>query len=113
MQYALGKFKAGIDGMATSARSLQERLQGAAMSWPAVFASHFAAGEIREHYETIHRRLTCAKAVGDEGTIAATTSKMTDDEAAEIAHLIVEFRDELRREHVFSLLARRVRWRHV
>jgi len=58
------------------------------MSWPAVFASHFPAGEIREHYETIHRRLTCAKAVGDEGTIAATTAKMTDDdEAAEVAHL--------------------------
>jgi len=97
IQYALGKFEEAIDGMATGSGSLQERLRRAPLSWIAVFDTHFPAGEMREHYQLLNRRLNSIKPAGDEGSLDATTQKMTDAEAGELAHLVLEFREELQR----------------
>ena len=90
--YASEKFRKALSEMATSAKSLQDRLHIAYMSFDTIKASDFPDAEIRSEFEEIMRRLT---AVQDDterhGVVRVTLDQMSDGEAEELAKLIENF----------------------
>lgn len=92
-QYPNEKFSDAVDTMASSPKSIQERV-GDAYVFSLI---HVETGnipeEIRSQFDELKRKLTRVEAVGDEGRVAATTRQMSTDEAVEIANEILHMAD--------------------
>lgn len=95
LPYAYEKFMGAAQSLATSSQPLQKRLLYAAMSIHTLNPEDFPEGELRDLWNTISKSLTKEKPVGDEGSFEATTSKMPDARAEEVATLIWEMFSQL------------------
>jgi len=79
--YAWQNFYKAVSYCMASENSLQERLAGAYVGDIHVVQARDVTPELWERIEKLTTALTMLPAVGNEGTVRATTSKMTDDEA--------------------------------
>jgi hypothetical protein len=83
VDYAWEKFFTSLHYAVAGSDSLQSRLASVIMGVHHLGADSFPAdGEIWEEFQVLKRETTKLQARGNEGTIQATTSQMTDDEAA-------------------------------
>ena len=95
--YAWEKGFLAVQGMATSARTIQERVGDAYIYHLVHIREENVSPELFERIEAIGQRLTREKAIGDEGTVAATVAKMSEADAIKIADEIVSIYDEIAR----------------
>lgn len=88
LSYPHEKFLNAAEHLAVSPAPIQERLQQCTRTFSAIQSRDFDDyPEIKSVYDEAMRRLTVVK--NDPlGSIPATTSQMTDDEASEVAQLI-------------------------
>jgi hypothetical protein len=94
--YALEKFGAAVDSMATSSRSIQDRLFNAYMGFHPVQENDFREAESAELYRSIHDRLTSVKdGPESRGYVQSTLDQMSDEMAEEIARDIVTLASRL------------------
>jgi len=90
IHYANEKFYNAVDSLCGDG-PLKTRIHYAFMSFHPVQASDFADAELRAKYEEIRRRLTVVKdGPEDRGYVLNTLDAMSDDEARQLSHLIVE-----------------------
>jgi hypothetical protein len=92
------KLRAAILGMMRSTGSLQDRLARACILelTPASMGNVSLPEHIRNQIATIMKEVTKSPPVGNEGTIIATTQKMTDDEASVVIEKILLLYDDVR-----------------
>lgn len=96
LSYAHEKYSVAVNIMATSDKTLRERLYDAFVSSAHLaYTEHGGLGpaadpETQERLKSFHQRMTSTPAVGDEGTIAATINAMTDEEVQDAARELVE-----------------------
>ena len=84
--YAREKFWQAVDTLATSDRSIQERLAGAALYLSRLHRPDEDLPEdLREEFKALWHELTKEPAVEDEGTINATTRKLTAEQGKALA----------------------------
>ncbi len=76
--------------MAASNKSVQSRVGDAYIYHLNHIRPENVTPDIYERLEKIAERITREPAIGNEGTVAATTAKMTADEASEIANEITD-----------------------
>jgi hypothetical protein len=94
--YGHEKFFAAVYGSIGSSASLQERLcQSYIFNIINVRREDVPSDEIWIRIEKLAEAVTCKPAQGEEGTVAATTSQMTDEEAAEWLHEIASIFNEI------------------
>jgi len=87
--YPNEKFTDAVDSMATSPKSIQERVGDAYVYSLIHVKTEEVPEEIQAQFNEVKRKLTRVEAVGDEGRVAATTNQMSTDEAIEIANEIL------------------------
>lgn len=73
-----------VEALAVSPAPMQDRLYSAGMALSPLLPDDFE-GEYRAEFTGIMDALTARAAMGDEGTLKATTSTMGDDDAVAIA----------------------------
>lgn len=88
--YAREKFGTALSEMATSTKSLQDRLHAAYMAFRTVNASDLRDAKARSKLKEILKRLTAAKHDPDGRIVRIALDRMNDQEAQEIATLIFE-----------------------
>lgn len=96
LDYAREKFYIAIDTLATSPSPIQERLFYAAMSLIRLRPEDDLPKELRKEFQAIIHELSKEPAIADEGTLAATTRKLSDDDAKKLAERILSIYIELR-----------------
>lgn len=94
LSYAFEKLSVAISSMAKDTNSLQERLRGAYLIFHPLRAEDFPR-DLSNQYREIEKSLTKVPAVGDEGTVMATTRAMSDEEAAKLIESIVDLFTEV------------------
>ena len=97
--YPYEKFTNAIEAMAMSPKSIQERV-GDAYTYN---LSHVKARDlpqqIQHKFIDIKERLTSGEPLGDEGTLLATINQMSEMEVMEIAQVIWDMADVVRRDY--------------
>ena len=86
VDYGWEKFYSAMRYAAASSDSVQRRLAGVIMQVSLLDRGHFPNDEEWQKFEELIKETTKTPARGDEGTIQATTSKMTEDEASGFLH---------------------------
>lgn len=87
--YVREKLGAALDALAVSEAPIQSRLADAAMAMVSLGADDFAGAEERALFGETWRALTAQEPTGEEGAIAATTSRLDDEAAVALAGAIV------------------------
>lgn len=77
-----------VETLAVSADPIQRRLYWAGVYLTPLRADDFADADDRQEFVAIMDALTRMEAIGEEGTLQATTAALGDDEAVEIARRI-------------------------
>jgi hypothetical protein len=84
MDYAFEKLYTACETAIGSGETLQQRVAGAMLfNVHLLKADEFRDKELWKRVEKLIEATTCEPAKRNEGTIVATTSKMTDEEASE------------------------------
>jgi hypothetical protein len=83
--YPNEQFTDAVDSMATSPKSLQDRVADAYVHSLSQVKTEDVPEEIQAQFEELKRKLTRVEAVGDEGAIAASIRQLSTDEAITIA----------------------------
>lgn len=86
--YPREKFWQAVHVLATSDRSIQERLAGAAL-YLIRLSPEDMPEEQREEFKAVIQELTKEQPLGDEGSIEATAHKMTTEQGRTIADRIL------------------------
>ena len=86
LNYGCEKFGSAIDSALTNTDPLQTRLAGVMLGVHHLQRDDFPDDVTWERFQKLLTGTTMLPATGDEGTIQATTSKMTDDEARTWLH---------------------------
>lgn len=94
IDYAKEKLWQAVHDLATSDLSIQDRLASAAMYLIRLGPSDFPE-RLREEFDAVWRDITRQEPVADEGTIAATTRRLTSEQGARIAERILHIYAEL------------------
>lgn len=84
VDYGWEKFYCAMRYACRSNESLQERLAGVIMGVCHLQRDSFPSDELWEKFDHLMSETTKRSARGNEGTIQATTSQMSDDEAAKL-----------------------------
>ena len=87
--YPNEKFSAAVDTLATSPKSIQDRICDAYIFSLIHVKPEIVPEHIRYDFNQLRTRLTSVEPKGEEGSVAATTSLMSTDEAIEITRLII------------------------
>jgi hypothetical protein len=87
--YAREKFWIAVHCLATSSSSIQARLERAAAGSLGRLKSEDLPEGLQTEFAGLWRDLTKKKACGDEGTIAATTRQLSDEEAEQVARRVM------------------------
>lgn len=97
LSYLSQKLSAAVLGMMQSTASLQDRLARACIFelTPASIGNVSLPKHIREQIATIMVEVAKSPPVGNEGTIIATTQKMSDDEASAVIEKILALYDDV------------------
>ena len=85
--------------MATSSKSLQERIVDAYIYNLIHVKTEDLPEGIRPTFEAMKERLTKVEPRGDEGSVMASVREMEDDEAISIAIDIVSMADEVKSDY--------------
>jgi hypothetical protein len=93
--YAKEKFWQAVHELATSDRSIQERLADAAMYLSRLHRPEYLPEELREKFNALMDDLTQETATGSEDTMEATTRKLSADEGTALAQRILSLYTEL------------------
>jgi len=93
-EYALEKLRLAIEGMAVSPRPLQLRLESAHLTFHPIREDDFPSDGMKAIYRDLMDRLTAVKDPS-RGYVPATVAQLSDDEAEEIARMIVNLCDAL------------------
>lgn len=88
--YAWEKFSSAIRGMAVSSKSIQQRLADAYVYNLIHVDPEKLPGDIRADFIQLNKRLTAVAPLAGEGSVQATVSGMSDQEATEIGSRIVD-----------------------
>ncbi len=96
MRYVDEKLSMGVRTLAASLGSLQDRLLSAFVGELHLVRADDLPEHLRGRWEGIEARMTSSPAVGSEGLFQATASKMTDEDALDLATQIVDVAFEVR-----------------
>jgi 2-phospho-L-lactate transferase/gluconeogenesis factor (CofD/UPF0052 family) len=100
LSYAWEKFYTAVLGMATSAKSLPERIEDAYVYNVIHVRDEDVPQDHRWDFQRLKEMVTCREARhSDEGTVRSTTQQMSVQEAEEAAHLIIKLFDEISSAH--------------
>ncbi|OQY01197.1 MAG: hypothetical protein B6I26_04890 [Desulfobacteraceae bacterium 4572_130] len=91
--YPNEKFSNAITTLATSPKSIQERIADAFIFDIIHVKAKDVPEDIQYRLEKLQKKMTSVEPISDEGRIIATTRNMTTDEAVEIANEIVYLAD--------------------
>jgi hypothetical protein len=91
--YAYEKFYKAIHGMAASPAPIQKRIADAYVYNLIHVKAEELPQEIQFKFRELQHKLTAVEPKNDEGSVYATTSKMSTEEAVEIAESIVFMAD--------------------
>jgi hypothetical protein len=91
-RYPLEKFAEAVDYMATSDKSLRERIFGACMTFRHLQPTQMPDRKSAQMYKKLRTDITRFPAVGSEGTIQATIGRLTEDELRDVSQQIVDLR---------------------
>jgi hypothetical protein len=78
-----------VESLAVSSAPIQVRLSNAGMVLVFLRDDEFADAEARATYRGIMDALTTVEPVGEEGSLRASTTAMSDDEARDVAERIL------------------------
>lgn len=99
LTYANEKFQQAVYQLAVGAGPIKERVQFAYLyvlrAWPFEGLSEELAGRAL----ALHDALAKVDAEGDEGKLAATLARMSDDEAGNVAREIYDLASDVEYEH--------------
>lgn len=101
--YEREKLGAAVDSLAASAAPIQKRLEYAWTAMHTLIAHGLSDPERAAEFAAINERLTADKSDEHAGYVATTCSKLSDDEAVEIAQQIVELNSRLNYNRIWSL----------
>ena len=93
--YPNEKFTRAVHSMAVSPKSIQDRVAEAHIESLIHVDPKDLPESIRYRFTELLRKLTSEKPIGTEGTVLATTNKMSAAEASEIAQEIVTLADSV------------------
>ncbi len=88
--YIREKLFAAVGALATGTGTIRERLLSAYLSMHTLEPDDFPDDDGRRRFEEIVDKLTTFEQVRDEGSVAASTALMTEDQAVEVASAIVD-----------------------
>lgn len=91
--YANKKFTAAVVEMATSPKTIQERVGDAFINHLMYLETEELPEEIRIKFGNMFQKLTTCEPVGNKGTVQATVDQMSTDEGIELARDIVHIAD--------------------
>ncbi len=83
--YQREKFTNAVSDLATSPKSIQQRVCDAYLHSLIHVSVDSLPEEIQKQFQDMNERLTKSEPEGDEGSVKATTRDMSEDEASEIA----------------------------
>ena len=97
ISHAWEKLMTAVMGMARSPLPIQQRVRDAVVYNVMLIRPENLPPdmEYQSPFEEIMQRCTSQEPEGDEGQIEASTSRMSDEEAAEVAGLIVDLYDNV------------------
>ncbi|MEA5617900.1 hypothetical protein VB711_08620 [Cronbergia sp. UHCC 0137] len=99
LNYTREKLYSAVEILASSNESIQDRLHSAYIN--ALIRLHEPNDfpeELREEFNEINKRLTEIQATSNEGSVQATTTKMSEEEAGNVAEKIVTLYDQIARK---------------
>lgn len=99
LRYANEKFQQAVYQLAVGAGPIKERVQFAYLYVLRAWPFEGLSDELAERALALHDTLTRFDAEGDEGKLAATVSRMSDDEAAGVAREIYDLASDIEYEH--------------
>lgn len=91
--YPHEKFSSAISSMATSPKSIQDRVADAFVYNLIHLKSEDLPEAIRYRFTEMTKKLTSAEPIASEGSVSATTNQMTTDDAIEVATEILGMAD--------------------
>jgi hypothetical protein len=91
--YPNEKFSRAINTLATSPKSIQERIADAYVYDIIHVKAEDVPEDSRYRFEELQRKMTSVEPESDEGSVVASTQKLTTDEAVQIANEIMELAD--------------------
>jgi hypothetical protein len=89
IEYGHEQFSTAVYGCVSSTEPLQKRLSTAFMYNLIQLGPDNVPAEVWEELQKLRATVTAVPAVGNEGSIEATTSKMTEEQAAKCLEQIV------------------------
>jgi hypothetical protein len=92
--YGLQKFYLAVEGAASSEKTLQERVADAFLYNLILIEAVNVPAEVWDRLQKMKAEVTKIPAKGSEGTIVATTSQMSTEEARKCLREIVSMYDE-------------------
>lgn len=97
-RYPHEKFSSAVGSMATSPKSLQDRVADAVVYDLIHLKSDDLPEAIRYRFTEVIRRLTSVEPTGSEGSVSATMNQMSTDEAIKVAVEILGMADAVESE---------------
>lgn len=101
--YEREKLSAAVNCLAASAAPIQKRIEYAWMAMHTLKNHGFTNQDRASDYEEIYERLTADKSDAQAGHVPTTCSRLSDDEAAEIAQMIVDLNSRLHMDRMYQL----------
>ncbi len=96
LDYASEKLAVAVDTLATGLGRIQERLADAyTSSVMRIEPERDLPAQLWREFNAIAAVMTSAEPVGDEGSIEASASRMSDGEAQSVAEAILKLRDDV------------------
>lgn len=94
LDYACEKFGTALRFMASSPANIKDRIHSAYLEINLVKLEDLPQ-DSRNEYEDLMGKLTSVTAIGDEGKLRASLDAMSEEEATELAKVIVDLHDNV------------------
>jgi hypothetical protein len=101
--YERQKLGQGVHSLAVGTGSIQERVINAYVAMHTIFSHGMKKPERQERLDQIYEKLTAHEPDGDEGSVRATVSRMTNDEASELAGEIADLYSGICHDAIYEL----------
>jgi len=102
LSYAWEKLHMAVLALAALRVPIKERLVLAYVHNLSVLEPEDVPEPIKAKFNAVHKRITEADPVGDEGRIRASVNAMSDEEASHLAEEIVSMYDKITRAHALA-----------
>ena len=99
LHYGWEKFFIAVSDAASSEKTLQERLRDAYVYNLMYVREENLPPDVWTELRELHQVITARPAEGDEGTVAATTAVMSDEEASKWLRKVVAWFSEICQAH--------------